>query len=81
MTKIAVYWFPAKTHGWGWGLPLVWQGWATLGVFFGLVLLGTVVMPPAERPGLFALYVAALSVALIAVCAARGEPTAWRWGN
>ena len=21
------YWFPAKTYGWGWGLPITWQGW------------------------------------------------------
>jgi hypothetical protein len=20
------YWFPRKTYGWGWGLPIAWQG-------------------------------------------------------
>jgi hypothetical protein len=24
------YWFPAKRYGWGWGLPVTWQGWAVL---------------------------------------------------
>ena len=23
-------WFPAKKRGYGWGLPVKWQGWATL---------------------------------------------------
>jgi hypothetical protein len=27
------YWFPAKRYGWGWGLPITWQGWLTLVVF------------------------------------------------
>jgi hypothetical protein len=21
------YWFPAKRYGWGWGIPVTWQGW------------------------------------------------------
>ena len=21
------YWFRAQRYGWGWGLPLTWQGW------------------------------------------------------
>jgi len=29
------YWFRAKRYGFGWGLPLAWQGW----VFFLLWLL------------------------------------------
>ena len=28
-----MYWFPAKKYGFGWGLPTVWQGWATLLLF------------------------------------------------
>jgi len=24
------FWFPAKRYGWGWGLPVAWQGWAVL---------------------------------------------------
>jgi hypothetical protein len=24
------YWFPAKTYGWGWGLPSTWEGWLVL---------------------------------------------------
>ncbi len=24
------YWFPAETYGWGWGLPITWEGWVVL---------------------------------------------------
>lgn len=27
------YWFPAKTFGWGWGLPRTWQGWVVFLVY------------------------------------------------
>jgi hypothetical protein len=30
-------WFPAKKYGYGWGVPLKWQGWAAL---LGLLGLG-----------------------------------------
>ena len=33
------YWFPAKTYGWGWGLPRTWEGWVVLGVYLALLAL------------------------------------------
>lgn len=30
-------WFPAKKHGYGWGMPATWQGWAIL---LGFVSIG-----------------------------------------
>ena len=36
-SKPKTIWFPAKTYGYGWGLPKVWQGWAVL---LGLLVLG-----------------------------------------
>ena len=30
--KSPPYWFPAKSYGFGWGLPITWQGWL---VFLG----------------------------------------------
>ena len=36
------YWFRAKKYGWGWGLPLKWQGWAVLIAFFALLAAGNV---------------------------------------
>ena len=31
-------WFRAKTFGWGWGLPLRWEGWVVYLIYFFLVL-------------------------------------------
>lgn len=30
-------WFEKKKFGWGWGLPLRWQGWLTLILFVGFI--------------------------------------------
>ncbi|APA87871.1 hypothetical protein BJG93_20845 [Paraburkholderia sprentiae WSM5005] len=75
------YWFPAKRYGWGWGFPVRWQGWATLLAY--LVLLGTVIFRyrPAGHPLMFAMLVALLTVAFVAVCWLKGEPPRWRWGK
>jgi hypothetical protein len=39
------YWFLAKQHGWGWGLPVTWQGWAAMAVFV-FILVGEFWLPP-----------------------------------
>jgi hypothetical protein len=75
------YWFPAKRYGWGWGLPIVWQGWAVLGVFSVLMVVGSLVLLPAKGSAIFAAYSALLCVLLVAVCWRKGEPPRWRWGN
>ena len=31
------YWFPVKRYGWGWGLPIVWQGWVVLVAYTSLL--------------------------------------------
>ena len=36
------YWFPRKKRGFGWGLPVTWQGWLVLGTYLVLVILGAV---------------------------------------
>jgi hypothetical protein len=75
------YWFPAKRYGWGWSLPNTWQGWAVLAAFVGLLVVGSVVLPPAKHFGLFLAYVAMLCALLIGVCWLKGEPAGWRWGG
>ena len=75
------YWFPAKRYGWGWGLPTTWQGWVVYGVYFVLLLVGLLVVPPAQSEIGFIAYVVALSAALCALCYAKGEPPKWRWGR
>jgi hypothetical protein len=75
------YWFPAKRYGWGWGLPSCWQGWGVLVTYFGLIALDIRLVPPVQGPFTFALFVALLSVALVAVCWLKGDPPRWRWGK
>jgi hypothetical protein len=75
------YWFPAKRYGWGWGLPVRWQGWATLLAYIALLSVAAVKFRPAVHPPVFALLVAVLTLALVAVCWLKGEPPRWRWGK
>jgi hypothetical protein len=76
------YWFRAKKYGWGWGLPLKWQGWVVLIAFFVLLVAGNVwLLSPTKSPLLFMGYMAVLTAALIGICYAKGEPPKWRWGR
>ncbi len=75
------YWFPAKRYGWGWGLPVVWQGWVVIAVFASLLLAGAVFMMPSQNPIAFIAYSTLLGVLLLAVCWLKGECPAWRWGG
>ena len=76
------YWFPAKRYGWGWGLPVRWQGWLVLAVYFGLFFAGIYYFEPRQAVAGFFIYVAILTAALIAIIALKGEgPLRWRWGR
>ena len=55
-------WFPAKRYGWGWGLPLTWQGWMVVVLYFVLLGAGTFVFDPDERPVLYVVYTGILKV-------------------
>lgn len=70
-------WFPAKRYGWGWGLPIRWQGWLAFVGYLGLVTLGAATLPV---PG-FILFAAALSGGFVLVCWWKGESPRWRWGG
>jgi hypothetical protein len=58
------YWFPAKRYGWGWGMPLTWQGRTVLVTFLALFGGGFLFFPPEEAPIALLAYVAFLTVAL-----------------
>lgn len=75
------YWFPAKRYGWGWGLPITWQGWLVLVGYAGLALALFRWVSPREYPWLFVAGMAVLSLALCVVCWWTGEPPRWRWGD
>ena len=75
------YWFPAKTYGWGWGLPSTWQGWLVFTLFHVLLFGAIPLIHPGRHVLGFILYVAGLSAVLLVICWRTGEPTHWRWGK
>ena len=81
MTASRKIWFPAKRYGWGWGLPVAWQGWVVLAVFAALVAAGAVFVLPSRGQFAFVGYVIVLCLALTAVCWLKGERPKWRWGS
>jgi hypothetical protein len=75
------YWFPAKSFGWGWGLPTAWQGWVVYALFLILVLVGAVAIRPSYGSPIFFGYTGLITLLLVAVCWAKGERPQWRWSK
>jgi hypothetical protein len=74
-------WFPAKRFGYGWGLPTRWQGWVVvLAYLAALVVPASLASVPRSRAG-YVVYASGLTIVLIAICAWKGEPARWRWGD
>ena len=74
------YWFPAKRYGWGWGLPITWQGWVVLLGYAGLIAVSAARLLPL-RHAAFLGSVALWTALLVAICWWKGEPPHWRWGK
>lgn len=74
------YWFKAKRYGWGWGLPLTWQGWSVFILWPVALMVGGRYLVPRHLYAFltFALVMACL---LIGICYKTGEPPRWRWGD
>lgn len=67
-------WFAQKQSGFGAGLPIAWQGWATLVVFFaGIIIVLSQLVGPIRFVAL-----AALVAGFALVCAFKTEG-GWRW--
>lgn len=75
------YWFRAKRYGWGWGLPLAWQGWVVLSIYGVAVLAGIPLLRTTRGTAVYVAYVMACSAVLTLVCWLKGEPARWRWGR
>jgi hypothetical protein len=72
------WWFAQRNMLPGWGHPVCWQGWAVL-IAYTVLLVGPmsqIARVYGKHPPFFVLaYAGALTAALIAVVAAKGEPT------
>lgn len=76
------YWFPAKRYGWGWGLPVTWQGWLVLLSYFAVIFIAIAYFRPRNNVVGFLVSLVLASIVLVAVIAWKGEkPLAWRWGR
>ena len=74
-------WFPAKRYGWGWGLPVTWQGWAVMAAYFMVLLIGVFGIDPERQLPLFVAWMLGWSAVLVGVCWWKGERPRWRWGG
>jgi len=76
------YWFPAKTYGWGWGPPTMWQGWVVLLLWAAAVCVGLILLRHnAYEPTSKVAFVLVMGGILTLICYWKGEPPRWRWGD
>ena len=78
------YWFKRKLYGWGW-TPVTWQGWLTIALYIGLVLVLALTVddasPLREVMFTFILPITLLTITLLRICYRKGEKPKWQWGN
>lgn len=74
-------WFAPKSHGYGSGLPIAWQGWALLLGFLALTVGGALFLAPKSPPAFLALLLPLTAIFMwIAARTTRGG-WRWRWGS
>jgi drug/metabolite transporter (DMT)-like permease len=77
-----MFWFPVKRYGWGWGLPVCWQGWLVFVSYMILIVGGVVYFLLQRNPLALFGYIWGLTAILVVIVAVKGErPVAWRWGG
>lgn len=84
MTTERKPWFSAKSHGYGAGWPIAWQGWALLAAY--LAVLGVAGWLDrlgfgSTRIAAFALFVSATATFLSLVAQRTKGGWKWRWGK
>ncbi len=75
------YWFPAKRYGWGWGLPIRWQGWLVLLLWCAALLGGLYWLRARQQLPSRVAFVLVMVIILALACYRKGEPPRWRWGD
>ena len=82
MKDKSTFWFGVKRYGYGWGLPVRWQGWVVFATYVALLYAGIYYFKPQRDVLGMSLYISLLTVVLIAIVAIKGErPVGWRWGR
>lgn len=81
MDKGPRYWFAAKRYGWGWGLPLTWQGWVVYVGWFAAFFGGLAMLGLRQLQAAHFAFVVAMVTLLVVVCYLKGEPQRWRSGD
>jgi peptidoglycan/LPS O-acetylase OafA/YrhL len=74
-------WFKNKLYGWGW-TPASKEGWAVLALWLAALL--SIIYLYSDENGLTyfgGVWVAAITIGLILICAFTGEKPRWRWGK
>lgn len=86
MKHVTKPWFKAKKYGWGWGLPITWQGWIVFIVYFTFIIWDFFRIDESShsasdtaRP--FIIQVIIASVILCIIAYMTGEKPKWRWGD
>ena len=69
-----VYWYRSKRYGWGWDLPLTWQGWVVAIATVGSIFSAYLISPPEKNMPLFLFMTIGASIALVVICWVKGEP-------
>lgn len=73
-------WFRAKSHGYGAGLPIAWQGWLMLGMHLALMVGAAVLL--LDQPILMTIATFFCAFAPLPLYRARTEGGwRWRWGR
>ncbi|MGH9644590.1 MAG: hypothetical protein ACRD3Q_19475 [Terriglobales bacterium] len=81
MNRKPRYWFAAKRYGWGWALPLTWEGWVVYTVWLAVFLaVVSFLRFRAHRPEHVAIIIGMVAM-LLGISYWKGEPPRWRWGN
>jgi len=76
------FWFPLKRYGWGWGLPVRWQGWLVFAAYTALLYGGLNYFKAQDNVSALLIYLLALTALLVVIVLIKGErPLRWRWGG
>jgi hypothetical protein len=67
------YWFRAKRTGWGWDLPLTWEGWLVTVAIIAAAVGGEMALSH-DPAGIDVLFMMVMVGVLVGVCLLKGEP-------